>query len=500
MFLFTNVDLIFILSFAFLALLIIIWVLALVIAKKYKASHKKPIDYAAKNVHEDLEDNKTEEVTEEKVEETNSAAVIIPTEESVDNPQNKEIEETESQEESESEEIKEENTEVVEETASEPEDIKSEETTDDNVHENNEELTTILDDSTKDEIEEQSVEDNQPTEETSIEKVEESVATEETEAPVEQELSEESNVDTEEKVEPETTVEEQVENPIVEEQADDTAVKEKTLENPEEEKPEVVEEPKEEKPVEKKTINAVPVKKGRTYNGKFEIFEAGDGYAYQLKASNGEILVVSEIYSSRDSVIKAIKALQKNINDGEVKIFADKRGKYKFKLIAKNYKVLVISASYTVYKSAVRASESFKKYVMIADIVDVELDDNESKTATPIQITATEDKMGAKIVIEKFDGEFSWALKATNGEILCQAEGYTSKAGCLYSIDTFKKNIVEGQFRCIKDKNGNYCYKLYTANNRICAVGESYPSKQSAISAANSVVSYYKNAVVEEIK
>ena len=485
MFLFTNVDLIFILSFAFLALLIIIWVLALVIAKKYKASHKKPIDYAAKNVHEDLEDNKTEEVTEEKVEETNSASVIIPTEESVDNPQNNEIEETESQEDlNKTEEIKEENTLVVEETASEPEDIKSEEITDDNIQENTEEVAT-LEDSTKDMIEEESAK------ETKTETLEETSVEEENTETIE-EIKEEPVVEVEEKEEPDT---------IVEEQADNTVVEEKTLENPEEEKPEVIEEPKEEeKPVEKKTINAVPVKKGRTYNGKFEIFEAGDGYAYQLKASNGEILVVSEIYSSRDSVIKAIKALQKNINDGEVKIFADKRGKYKFKLIAKNYKVLVISASYTVYKSAVRASESFKKYVMIADIVDVELDDNESKTATPIQITATEDKDGAKIVIEKFDGEFSWALKATNGEILCQAEGYTSKAGCLYSIDTFKKNIVEGQFRCIKDKNGNYCYKLYTANNRICAVGESYPSKQSAISAANSVVSYYKNAVVEEIK
>lgn len=482
MFLFTNVDLIFILSFAFLALLIIIWVLALVIAKKYKASHKKPIDYAAKNVHKDLEDNKTEEVTEEKVEETNSAAVIIPTEDSVDNPQNKEIEETESQEDlNKTEEIKEENTEVVEKTASEPEDIKSEEITDDNIQENTEEVET-LEDSTKDMIEES------PVEETKTETLEESSVEEQADSI--EEIKEEPVAEVEEKEEPDT---------IVEEQADDTIVEDKATE-PEEEKPEVVEEPKEEKPVEKKTINAVPVKKGRTYNGKFEIFEAGDGYAYQLKASNGEILVVSEIYSSRDSVIKAIKALQKNINDGEVKIFADKRGKYKFKLIAKNYKVLVISASYTVYKSAVRASESFKKYVMIADIVDVELDDNESKTATPIQITAKEDKDGAKIVIEKFDGEFSWALKATNGEILCQAEGYTSKAGCLYSIDTFKKNIVEGQFRCIKDKNGNYCYKLYTANNRICAVGESYPSKQSAISAANSVVSYYKNAVVEEIK
>ena len=70
----------------------------------------------------------------------------------------------------------------------------------------------------------------------------------------------------------------------------------------------------------------------------------------------------------------------------------------------------------------------------------------------------------------------------------------------MYSIETFKKNIVEGQFKCVKDKNGHYCYKLYTANNRICAVGESYTSKQSAEAAANSVVSFYKNAKIEEVK
>ena len=197
-------------------------------------------------------------------------------------------------------------------------------------------------------------------------------------------------------------------------------------------------------------------------------------------------------------MLKAIKAVQKNLETGEIRISADKKGKFKFKLIAKNYKILAISASYSVEKSAIRASESFKKYALIADIVDVEINDNE--LATPIEITTTEDKDGGKFAIEKFDGEYSWDLKASNGQILCQAEGYTSKAGCMYSIETFKKNIVEGQFKCVKDKNGHYCYKLYTANNRVCAVGESYTSKQSAESAANSVVAFYKNATVEEIK
>ena len=52
-----------------------------------------------------------------------------------------------------------------------------------------------------------------------------------------------------------------------------------------------------------------PEKKGRQYNGKYEVYQAGDGFKYNLKASNGEILVSSEVYTSRDGVIKAIKAI-----------------------------------------------------------------------------------------------------------------------------------------------------------------------------------------------
>lgn len=244
----------------------------------------------------------------------------------------------------------------------------------------------------------------------------------------------------------------------------------------------------------------VPTKKGRTYNGKYEIFQVADGYAYCLKASNGEVLVTSETYISRDGVIKAIEAVKRNLETGEVRIFADKRGKYKFKLVSKNYRVLAISSTYSVEKSAVRASESFKKFALKADIVDIELLDNDFESATIIEIKSNEDKSGGKFVIEKFNGEFSWDLKSSNGQILCQAEGYTSKAGCIYSIETFKKNVQIGVFKCIKDKSGRYCYKLYTPNGRVIAIGKSYPTKASAEASANSVVSFYKLAAIEEIK
>ncbi len=101
-------------------------------------------------------------------------------------------------------------------------------------------------------------------------------------------------------------------------------------------------------------------------------------------------------------------------------------------------------------------------------------------------------------MVEKFDGEFSWDLKASNGQILCQAEGYTSKSGAMSSIDSFKKNVETGSFKILKDKNNNFHYNLYTASGRLASVGETYNTKQLAESAALSVVAYYKNAEIED--
>ena len=250
----------------------------------------------------------------------------------------------------------------------------------------------------------------------------------------------------------------------------------------------------------KKTAKSEDAPKGRSYNGKYEVYEIGDGYQYHLKASNGEILFVSEVYTTREGVSKAIEALKKNIETGELRISKDKKGLFKFKLVAKNHRVLAISSTYPQEKGAQRASESFKKFAVKADIVDIEFEDADVKTATPIEVNTKERKNGGKFEIEKFDGEFSWDLKASNGQILCQADGYTSKSGVMNSIESFKKNISEGTFKCVKDKNNNYCYKLYTQSGRVCAVGESYTTKTSAESAANSVVAFYRDAEIVEIQ
>ncbi len=245
-----------------------------------------------------------------------------------------------------------------------------------------------------------------------------------------------------------------------------------------------------------------PAKKtGGRYNGKFEVFQVGDGFQYNLKASNGEILVASELYTTKDGCMKAIDAVRRNVETGgEIRVFADKRGRHKFKLIAGNHRVIAISANYMSEKNATSASESFKKFALTADVVEVELEDKDAATATPVEIGKVEHKDGGKFEYEKYNDEFSWDLKASNGQILCQADGYTSKASCLNSIEVFKSNVKDGTFKIVKDKNDHYLFKLYTQNGRVCAIGESYETKQGAESAAISVTSFYQKADLVELK
>ena len=307
-------------------------------------------------------------------------------------------------------------------------------------------------------------------------------------------------------------VEEAQEKTVVVEEAQEETV---VVEEVQEEAP-VVEEVQEETPVvdEVKTTTAkkprvkkslptpeeatiVNEPKKRVYKGKYEIYSTGDGYAYTLKASNGEILVQSEVYASKEGVLKAIDAVKRNVEVGEIRIFADKRGRYKFKLISKNYRVLALGANYQTEKRAQSAAQSFKKFALNSDIVEVEVEDKDLMTATHIDVIA-EPKEGGKYFIEKFESEFSWMLKANNGEILCQADGYTSRNGCAFAIEKFKNNVENGEFKCVKDKNGSYLYKLYNQSGRVCAVGESCPTKQGAINQAKSVKSFYQTTEIVE--
>jgi len=54
--------------------------------------------------------------------------------------------------------------------------------------------------------------------------------------------------------------------------------------------------------------------------------------------------------------------------------------------------------------------------------------------------------MSAKFeVFQAKDGKFHFRLKAANGEIIAQSQGYASKANCMNGIESVKTNAASAE-------------------------------------------------------
>ncbi len=118
--------------------------------------------------------------------------------------------------------------------------------------------------------------------------------------------------------------------------------------------------------------------------GKFLIKKtADDGYVFNLKAGNGEVIAVSEIYTTLAACENGIASVRKNAVD--------------------------------------------------ANLEDQTIDNFEKATHPKFEVY--KDKKG----------EFRFRLKAKNGETIATGEGYASKAGCLNGIESIRKNAPEAE-------------------------------------------------------
>jgi DNA-binding protein Alba len=110
---------------------------------------------------------------------------------------------------------------------------------------------------------------------------------------------------------------------------------------------------------------------------KFEIYkDAAEKFRFRLRAGNGEIIATGEAYEQHAGVIKGVKSVQKNCNS--------------------EVEDLTIGV----------AGISNPKY----------------------QVTTDE------------NGKYRFHLKASNGEIIAQSEGYESKDGCMKGIEAVKNS------------------------------------------------------------
>ncbi len=118
--------------------------------------------------------------------------------------------------------------------------------------------------------------------------------------------------------------------------------------------------------------------------GKFVIRETKTGIKFDLKASNGEVIATSEVYSSESSCKNGIESVKKNcaadvedqtvenfetLKNPKFEIYKDKAGEFRFRLKATNGQVIAVSEGYKSIANCKNGIESVKKNAPDADVV-----------------------------------------------------------------------------------------------------------------------------------
>ena len=108
--------------------------------------------------------------------------------------------------------------------------------------------------------------------------------------------------------------------------------------------------------------------------GKFLIKKTNTGIKFDLKATNGQVIATSEVYSSDAACKKGIESVAKNapvaaIEDQTVEgyaiekhpkfeIYTDKAGEFRFRLKATNGQVIATGEGYTTHANCIKGVES----------------------------------------------------------------------------------------------------------------------------------------------
>lgn len=122
--------------------------------------------------------------------------------------------------------------------------------------------------------------------------------------------------------------------------------------------------------------------------GKFEVKQVKSGYRFNLKAGNGEIIAVSEVYTTESACLNGVESIRKNAPDAAIEdqtvenfesvkhpkfeVYLDKAGEYRFRLKAKNGEIIATGESYKAKAGCLNGIESIKRNAPESPVVKVE--------------------------------------------------------------------------------------------------------------------------------
>jgi uncharacterized protein len=96
------------------------------------------------------------------------------------------------------------------------------------------------------------------------------------------------------------------------------------------------------------------------------------------------------------------------------------------------------------------------------------------------------------------NGQFSFALKAGNGEQILKSEQYTTKAAALNGIESVRTNSPKDErYQKLTAKNGDPYFNLLAANSQIIGTSQMYSSESSR---DGGIASVRNNGQTETVK
>ena len=122
--------------------------------------------------------------------------------------------------------------------------------------------------------------------------------------------------------------------------------------------------------------------------GKFVVKTTKTGFVFNLKAGNGEVIAVSEVYTTEAACMKGIESVRKNAVDAKLEdqtvenfeavtnpkfeVYTDKAGEFRFRLKARNGEIIAVGEGYKAKASCLNGIDSIRRNAPEAEVVKVE--------------------------------------------------------------------------------------------------------------------------------
>lgn len=111
--------------------------------------------------------------------------------------------------------------------------------------------------------------------------------------------------------------------------------------------------------------------------GKYAVKQSKTGYVFNLLATNGQVIGVSEVYNSKAACLNGVESVRTNapiagledqtVEGGETvkhpkfEVYTDKAGEYRFRLKARNGEPILASEGYVRKSSCLNGVDSVRR-------------------------------------------------------------------------------------------------------------------------------------------